>query len=106
MARPGLRRGLGLWAMFILLDEVLLIFETGAEATHLRLLIAQLLTLVLVRPRGSLSHAARPRPPPTLRGPAPSADRGGGAAPGPAGIGVTLAGGPGGATPWWRVTDR
>jgi hypothetical protein len=38
-----------LWAAFILLDEILLIFETGAEATHLRLLIAQILTLVLLR---------------------------------------------------------
>ena len=51
---------LGLWATFILLDEVLLIFETGAEATHLRLLIAQLLTLVVVRPGGSLSERRGP----------------------------------------------
>ena len=51
---------LSLWATFILLDEILLIFETGAEATHLRLLIAQLLTLILVRPGGSLSAPARP----------------------------------------------
>jgi hypothetical protein len=56
-ARLGGREGLGppfavgvaLWAVFVLLDELLLIFETGAEATHLRLLIAQLLTLVLLR---------------------------------------------------------
>ena len=41
--------GLSLWAVFILLDELLLIFETGAEATHLRLLIAQIVTLVLLR---------------------------------------------------------
>ncbi len=57
---PAFVAGLGLWATFILLDEVLLIFETGAEATHLRLLIAQLLTLVVVRPRGSRSHTAGP----------------------------------------------
>ena len=57
---PAFVAGLGLWATFILLDEVLLIFETGAEATHLRLLIAQLLTLILVRPGGSLADPARP----------------------------------------------
>jgi len=48
---------LGLWAAFILLDEVLLIFETGVEATHLRLLIAELLTLVLLRLGGSSEQA-------------------------------------------------
>jgi hypothetical protein len=57
---PAFVAGLGLWATFILLDEVLLIFETGAEATHLRLLIALLLTLLVVRPGGPLSPAARP----------------------------------------------
>jgi hypothetical protein len=57
---PAFAAGLGLWATFILLDEVLLIFETGVEATHLRLLIAQLLTLLVVRPGGPLSPAARP----------------------------------------------
>ena len=65
-AREGGRAGLGppfvvgvsLWAVFILLDEVLLIFETGAEATHLRLLIAQLLTLVLLRSGGLLEEPA------------------------------------------------
>ena len=51
VARPGLRREASLWATFILLDEMLLIFETGAEATHLRLLIAQLLTLILAPAR-------------------------------------------------------
>jgi hypothetical protein len=56
---PAFVMSIGLWAVFILLDEVLLIFETGAEATHLRLLIAQLLTLVLLRPGGPLSRAAR-----------------------------------------------
>lgn len=54
--------GLGLWAVFILLDELLLIFETGAEATHLRLLIAQLLTLVFLRLEKLLEGAA-PRSP-------------------------------------------
>ena len=48
---------LALWATFILLDEVLLIFETGAEATHLRLLIAELATLLVVRPGGLASRA-------------------------------------------------
>jgi hypothetical protein len=57
---PAFCVGIGLWATFILLDEVLLIFETGAEATHLRLLIAQLLTLVLVRPGGTAAQATRP----------------------------------------------
>jgi hypothetical protein len=56
---PAFVVSLGHWAVFILLDEVLLIFETGVEATHLRLLMAQLLTLVLVRPGGALSRAAR-----------------------------------------------
>jgi len=51
--------GVSLWAVFILLDELLLIFETGAEATHLRLMIAQLLTLLLLR---SESHRERPTP--------------------------------------------
>jgi hypothetical protein len=48
---------LALWATFILLDEALLIFETGAEATHLRLLIAEIATLLLVRPGGPASRA-------------------------------------------------
>jgi hypothetical protein len=46
---PAFVVSLSLWGTFILLDEVLLIFETGAEATHLRLLIAQLLTLIVLR---------------------------------------------------------
>jgi hypothetical protein len=46
---PAFAVSLSLWGVFILLDEILLIFETGAEATHLRLLIATLLTLVVVR---------------------------------------------------------
>ena len=43
---------LSLWATFILLDEILLIFETGAEATHLRLFIAELVSLCVLRPGG------------------------------------------------------
>jgi hypothetical protein len=46
---PAFLVSLGLWTTFILLDEILLIYETGVEATHLRLLIAQLLTLVVLR---------------------------------------------------------
>jgi hypothetical protein len=56
---PPFVTGVSLWAVFILLDELLLIFETGAEATHLRLLIAQLLTLVLLR-SGSLREESTP----------------------------------------------
>jgi hypothetical protein len=52
--------GISLWAVFIILDEVLLIFETGAEATHLRLLIAQLLTLVLLRLERLLERSTAP----------------------------------------------
>lgn len=51
--------GLSLWAVFVLLDELLLIFETGAEATHLRLLIAQLVSLILLR-SGSLGEGPTP----------------------------------------------
>jgi hypothetical protein len=46
---PAFAVSLSLWGAFILLDEILLIFETGAEATHFRLLIATLLTLLVVR---------------------------------------------------------
>jgi hypothetical protein len=59
---PAFTVGVSLWAVFILLDEVLLIFETGAEATHLRLLIAQLVTLVLLRPGGLLEAPTPPAP--------------------------------------------
>jgi hypothetical protein len=45
---PAFVSSLGLWGLFVLLDEILLIFETGAEATHLRLLSAELLTLLLL----------------------------------------------------------
>jgi hypothetical protein len=40
---------LGLWAVFILLDELLIIFETGVEATHLRLFLTELATLLVIR---------------------------------------------------------
>ena len=46
---PAFAASLGLWAVFVLLDEALLIFETGAEATHLRLFIAQLVSLLAIR---------------------------------------------------------
>ena len=53
---------IALWATFILLDEILLIFETGAEATHLRLFIAQMVSLCLLR-LGGLRPDARETPP-------------------------------------------
>jgi hypothetical protein len=59
---PPFTVGVALWAVFILLDELLLIFETGAEATHLRLLIAQLLTLVFLRLEKLLEGAASRSP--------------------------------------------
>jgi hypothetical protein len=61
---PAFVVSLLLWASFILLDEVLLIFETGAEATHFRVLIAELATLVLLR-NGQLPQGRE--------GPSPSA---------------------------------
>ena len=57
---PAFVVSLALWATFILLDEVLLIFETGAEATHLRLFIAQLVSLCVLRPGGLQPDAPRP----------------------------------------------
>jgi hypothetical protein len=56
---PAFLVSLSLWGTFIVLDEILLIFETGAEATHLRLLIATLLTLVVLRLAGPLPGATR-----------------------------------------------
>jgi hypothetical protein len=53
---PAFSVSLALWAVFVLLDEVLIIFETGAEATHLRLFIAELATLAVIR----LVASARP----------------------------------------------
>ena len=49
---PAFVVSLSLWATFILLDEILLIFETGAEATHLRLFIAELVSLCVLQPGG------------------------------------------------------
>jgi len=40
----------GLFAAFVLADELLLAFATGLEATHLRILVALLVTLLVVRP--------------------------------------------------------
>jgi hypothetical protein len=53
---------IALWAAFILLDEILLIFETGAEATHLRLFIAELVSLCVLLP-GGLRAEAKETPP-------------------------------------------
>jgi len=58
---PPFMVGIALWAVFVLLDELLLIFETGAEATHLRLLIAQLVTLVFIRLDRALERSTPPR---------------------------------------------
>jgi hypothetical protein len=41
--------GVGLFAGFVLFDELLLIYETGSEAVHLRILIAQLVTWLVAR---------------------------------------------------------
>jgi hypothetical protein len=49
---PAFVVSLSLWATFIVLDEILLIFETGAEATHLRLFIAELVSLCVLQPGG------------------------------------------------------
>ena len=56
---PAFVVSLSLWGTFIVLDEILLIFETGVEATHLRLLIATLLTLVVLRLAGPLPRTTR-----------------------------------------------
>ncbi|HWC90169.1 MAG TPA: hypothetical protein VG433_10950 [Pirellulales bacterium] len=40
----------GLFAAFVLADELLIAFATGLEATHLRILMALLVTLFVVRP--------------------------------------------------------
>jgi len=54
---------IALWATFILLDEILLIFETGAEATHLRLFIAELVSLCVLQ-LGGVRPDAKEGPPP------------------------------------------
>ena len=60
---PAFVVSVSLWATFILLDEILLIFETGVEATHFRIMIAQFLTLILLRPGGLLDGMDGPSPP-------------------------------------------
>lgn len=40
--------GLGLWASFVLADELFITYESGAEATHLRLFVAQLVCLLAI----------------------------------------------------------
>jgi hypothetical protein len=61
---PALLVSLALWATFILLDELLLIFETGAEATHLRLFGAELLTVLVLGQLGGWPAARREPAPP------------------------------------------
>jgi hypothetical protein len=54
--------GLGLWAAFILLDEILIAYETpGLETTHLGLLSAQLLSLVVFHSLLARTQAASAR---------------------------------------------
>ena len=60
---PAFVVSLSLWATFILLDEILLIFETGAEATHLRLFIAELVSLCVLQ-LGGVRPDAKEGPPP------------------------------------------
>jgi len=60
---PAFVVSLSLWATFILLDEILLIFETGAEATHLRLFIAELVSLCVLQ-LGGVRRDAKEGPPP------------------------------------------
>jgi hypothetical protein len=40
----------GLFAAFVLADELLIAFATGLEATHFRILVALLATLLVIRP--------------------------------------------------------
>jgi hypothetical protein len=54
---PAFSVSLALWATFVLLDEALIIYETGAEATHLRLFTAELATLAVIRVVGSARAA-------------------------------------------------
>ena len=60
---PAFVVSLSLWATFILLDEILLIFETGAEATHLRLFIAELVSLCVLQ-AGGIRPDPKEGPPP------------------------------------------
>jgi hypothetical protein len=53
--------GLGLWAVFIVLDEILIAFEVpGLETTHLALLSAQLLSLLVFHAQLVRTPAAPP----------------------------------------------
>jgi len=61
---PAFLVSLALWGVFILLDEILLIFETGVEATHFRLFSAELLTLVVFLLLGGPAGDARGSSPP------------------------------------------
>ncbi len=53
--------GLGLWAAFILLDEILIAFEIpGLETTHLALLSTQLLSLLVFHAQLTRTRVAPP----------------------------------------------
>lgn len=57
----GFALGLGLWAAFILLDEILIAYEIpGLETTHLALLSAQLLSLLVYHAPPFRTSAAPP----------------------------------------------
>ena len=47
-ATTALGLGLALWAAFVIADELFVAYESGAEATHLRIFTAQLVTLIAV----------------------------------------------------------
>jgi hypothetical protein len=73
-ARTAFAAGLGLWAAFLLADEVLIAY--AVEATHLRLFAAQLVTLLAVellpdRPPPSAGATGREAGGPGPRAPAP-----------------------------------
>lgn len=60
-ANTAFALGLGLWAVFILLDEVLIAYEIpGLETTHLALLSAQLLSLLVFHSVLARTPAAPP----------------------------------------------
>jgi hypothetical protein len=44
----GMGAGIGLWAAFILMDEIFFDYEAGLETTHVGLFIAQLLSLIAI----------------------------------------------------------
>jgi hypothetical protein len=45
-ATTALAVGIGLWAAFAIADEFFVAYETGVEAAHLRLFVAQFVTLL------------------------------------------------------------